>query len=341
MKLDNYRRIFQAYETPENYYAEDHKGTWAAQGDSLYDKTTHYELKNTVAIALLEGFNKWAKAGLKAFATSDLRHFTLPDTGGGTATYNEHTLSIGGQLSKTAGRTFHYDVTGETWLAGEDAGQLKIDAAADVNFALFGDTVSLAANAYFHRMNPTFYYRHYHARRHWWDNDDMPKETRTRIEGRLTLKKTGTMLRVAAETLKNYTYFGLKYNITDKFLRTGNSIAVIRLEYKDGAWKLSDEDAAAYAGKKLYAQTNIETTCAVQEIDSLVVNVQNNINKMTLKNLYEDGMVELSDPDKLDQKIPSLIPGYEGKTVGDLTINELLNLTLEMISYLSSLPTIP
>ena len=226
MKLDNYRRIFQAYETPENYYAEDHKGTGAAQGDSLYDKTTHYELKNTVAIALLEGFNKWAKAGLKAFATSDLRHFTLPDTGGGTATYNEHTLSIGGQLSKTAGRTLHYDVTGETWLAGEDAGQLKIDAAADVNFALFGDTVSLAANAYFHRMNPTFYYRHYHARRHWWDNDDMPKETRTRIEGRLTLKKTGTMLRVAAETLKNYTYFGLKYNITDKFLRTGNSIAV-------------------------------------------------------------------------------------------------------------------
>lgn len=122
---------------------------------------------------------------------------------------------------------------------------------------------------------------------------------------------------------------------------SGNSIAVIRLEYKDGAWKLSDEDAAAYAGKTLYAQTNIETTCAVQEIDSLVVNVQNNINKMTLKNLYEDGMVELSDPDKLDQKIPSLIPGYEGKTVGDLTINELLNLTLEMISYLSSLPTIP
>ena len=52
-------------------------------------------------------------------------------------------------------------------------------------------------------------------------------------------------------------------------------------------------------------------------------------------------MVELSAPDKLDQKIPSLIPGYEGKTVGDLTINELLNLTLEMISYLSSLPTIP
>ena len=98
---------------------------------------------------------------------------------------------------------------------------------------------------------------------------------------------------------------------------------------------------AACSGRSTPFSPGRQVTCAVQEIDSLVVNVQNNINKMTLKNLYEDGMVELSAPDKLDQKIPSLIPGYEGKTVGDLTINELLNLTLEMISYLSSLPTIP
>ncbi|RRD02051.1 putative porin [Prevotella sp. OH937_COT-195] len=226
MKFDKFRRIFQSYETPKDYYAEDHYGTELAQGDSIYDKTNHYELKNTFAIALLEGFNKWAKAGLKAFATSDLRHFTLPDDKGGITTYNEHTLSIGGQLSKTSGRAFHYDVTAETWLVGEDAGQMKIDATADVNFALLGDTVRLAANAYIHRLNPTFYYRHYHSRRHWWDNDNMAKEIRTRIEGRFTLKKTRTMLRVAAETIKNHTYLGQKYNITDKFLRTGNSIAV-------------------------------------------------------------------------------------------------------------------
>ena len=226
LKLDNYRRIFQAYETPENYYANDYYKGLFANGDSIYDKTNHYELKNTFAIALLEGFNKWAKAGLKVFATSDLRHFVLPDNTGGTTAYNEHTLSIGGQLNKTSGQTFHYDVTAETWLVGEDAGQLKLNATADINFAFLGDTVGLAANAYIHRLNPTFYYRHYHSRHHRWDNDDMSKEIRTRIEGRFTLKKTRTMLRIAAETLKNHTYFGQQYTITDKYLRTGNNITV-------------------------------------------------------------------------------------------------------------------
>lgn len=226
LKLDHYRRIFQSYETPENYYANDFYQYIYERGDSIYDKTSHYELKNTFAIALLEGFNKWAKAGLKAFVTSDLRHFVLPDDKLGTTAYNEHTLSIGGQLSKTSGRTLHYDLTAETWLVGEDAGQLKLDAAADLNFAFLGDTVSLAANAYIHRLNPTFYYRHYHSRHNRWDYDDMSKQTRTHIEGRLTLKKTRTTLRVVAETLKNYTYLGQQYSITDKFLRTGNSVAV-------------------------------------------------------------------------------------------------------------------
>ena len=35
-------------------------------------------MKNTLALATLEGFSKWAKAGLKAFVSYDLRHFSLP-----------------------------------------------------------------------------------------------------------------------------------------------------------------------------------------------------------------------------------------------------------------------
>lgn len=100
LKFDNYRRIYQAYRTPENYYANTFPVNEKFEGDSIYDKTNHYSLKNTFAIALLEGFNKWAKAGLRAFVTSDLRHFSLPDSLGGTSSYNEHNLSVGGQLIK-------------------------------------------------------------------------------------------------------------------------------------------------------------------------------------------------------------------------------------------------
>lgn len=224
LKFDNYKRIYQAYQSPTDFYANDYKvSPWG--GDSIYDKTKYMHLSNTFAISLLEGFNKWAKAGLKAFATSELRHFSLPALDGTETSYTEHNVSIGGQLSKTAGKTLHYDVTAETWLVGEDAGQLKIDASADVNFPLFGDTVTLMARGFFKRMNPTFYYRHYHARHYWWDNDNLDKILHSRIEGLFHYSKTKTTLRVAVDEIQNYTYMAMGYNMADD-KRTGNTIDV-------------------------------------------------------------------------------------------------------------------
>ncbi len=224
LKFDNYKRIYQAYQSPTDFYANDYKvGPWG--GDSIYDKTKYVHLSNTFAISLLEGFNKWAKAGLKAFATSELRHFSLPALDGTETSYTEHNVSIGGQLSKTAGKTLHYDVTAETWLVGEDAGQLKIDATADVNFPLWGDTVTLMARGFFKRMNPTFYYRHYHARHFWWDNDNLDKILHSRIEGQFHYSKTKTTLRVAVDEIQNYTYMAMGYDIADD-KRTGNTIDV-------------------------------------------------------------------------------------------------------------------
>ena len=213
LKFDNYRRIYQAYKTPTDFYANTYTVDELLTGDSIYDKTRHYSLKNTFALSLLEGFNKWAKAGLKAFITSELRHFTLPSATG-IDTYNEHNLSFGAQLSKKQGKTFHYDAIAETWLSGEDAGQLKIDGSADLNFKLFGDTLTLTANGFFYRLNPTFYYRHYHSRHAWWDNTNMSKILHSRIQGILNYQKTRTTLRVAVDEIKNYTYFASSHTIT-------------------------------------------------------------------------------------------------------------------------------
>lgn len=213
LKFDNYRRIYQAYKTPTDFYANTYTVDEPLTGDSIYDKTRHYRLKNTFALSLLEGFNKWAKAGLKAFITSELRHFTLPSATG-IDTYNEHNLSFGAQLSKKQGQTFHYDAIAETWLTGEDAGQLKIDGSADLNFKLFGDTLTLTANGFFYRLNPTFYYRHYHSRHAWWDNTNMSKILHSKIQGILNYQKTRTTLRVAVDEIKNYTYFASSHTIT-------------------------------------------------------------------------------------------------------------------------------
>ena len=211
IQFDNYRRIYQAYNTPSNYYANNYNVQEYLSGDSIYDETRYYSLKNTFALSLLEGFNKWAKAGLKAFITSDLRHFTLPNTTG-IDSYNEHNLSIGAQLSKTQGKLLHYDAIAETWLTGSDVGQMKLDVNADLNFKLFGDTLTLSANGFLYRLNPTFYYRHFHSRHAWWDNNNLSKIIHSRIQGILNYQKTRTTLRVEIDEIKNYTYFASSYN---------------------------------------------------------------------------------------------------------------------------------
>ena len=217
--FDNYRRTYQAYNTPTDFYAQNYFNYGTAVNDTIYDRTKHWSLKNTFAVALLEGFNKWAKAGLKAFLSYELRHYTLPSmitpSGStvaffnGDQTWNQHDVSVGGQLLKTQGKTFHYDVSAEAWLAGSRAGQFHVDGHAELGFPLLGDTVQLAATAFFHRSAPSFYMEQYYGKHYWWDNS-LDQQIHSRILGEFSLKKTRTKLRVGYDVLKNYTYFGIQ-----------------------------------------------------------------------------------------------------------------------------------
>lgn len=225
VELNNYSRIYQAYETPESYYANDYEMDEKYAGDSIYDKTRHLALRNTFALSLLEGFNKWAKAGVKLFAAHEMRRYVLPEKVG-TSSWSENNIYIGGQLSKFQGRTLHYCALAEFGMTGEDAGNLKVDASADLNFNLFGDTVTLQANGFFHRTTPSFYYRHYHSRHYLWDNDGLSKVIHSRIQGMLSWEKTKTKLRVAFDEISNYTYFGLSYQIGENYNRLNNDVHV-------------------------------------------------------------------------------------------------------------------
>lgn len=233
LDINSNERIYQAYQSPNNYYANtyfDRLSTNTYSGDSIYDQTKFTQIRNTLAVAMLEGFNKWAKAGLKLFASYDMRRYKLPAVIDEEASQSalestsENSISVGAQISKTQGKTLHYNLTGETWLAGDDAGQLKLDFTTDLNFRLLGDTLTLAAKAAFYRLEPTFYLRHYHSKHFWWDND-LSKETRTRVEGLLAYKKTKTKLRLAIEEIQNYTYFGMSYDATTEG-RTAMTAAV-------------------------------------------------------------------------------------------------------------------
>ncbi len=234
LELNSHSRIYQAYESPTDYYKDtfykyNDEGKYG--NDSIYDKNKYLSIKNTFAVALLEGFNKWAKAGLKGFVSYEYRRFKMPalleedDDTYYLNSWTGHCVSVGGQLSKTQGKTLHYNLLAETCLTGMDAGKVNIDFHADVNFPLFGDTIQLAARAFFVRNTPRFFQKNYHSKHLWWDQD-LSSETRTHIEGIFSYPKTRTKLRIAIEEIQNYTYFGMNYDVTDKNLRSGMTAGV-------------------------------------------------------------------------------------------------------------------
>lgn len=100
---------------------------------------------------------------------------------------------------------------------------MAVDGNLDVNIPFLGDTLSIIGEAFFHRENPSFYYRKYHSRHLWWEND-LDKIIHTRIMGTLRFSKTRTSLRVAVDEIKNYTYLSQSYTITDEGLRTGVTV---------------------------------------------------------------------------------------------------------------------
>lgn len=220
LDLSSYDRIYQSYQSPVDYYANKYfvqTSEGKGGGVGTYDQDKLFSVRNTAAIALLEGFNKYAKAGLKVFAAHEYRRFKMPefpvDSISSLGSWVENTISVGGQINKTQGKTLHYNLMAETWLVGKDAGQLKVNFSTDLNFPLFGDTVTLAAKAYFYRLKPTFFQRNYHSKYLWWDKDfDM--EIRTKLEGLFHYRKTDTRLRVSIEEIQNYMYFGMSYNTT-------------------------------------------------------------------------------------------------------------------------------
>lgn len=216
VSLDKYSREYIAYQTPNNYYSfsqafKTKDGEDMILGDSINDLTDHIQLKNTFAIAMLEGFNKYVPTGLKAYITNNYSRYELPDTFYRATSYNETTLHVGGQLTRTLGSIFHYDIRGQVCVFDykENSGKLgdiTFDGRADVNIPLFGDTVRLDLNGFYHSEAPDFYMRHYHSRHYWWDNDGFSKQRHTHFGGAISYPKTKTSLRVGVDYISNYTY---------------------------------------------------------------------------------------------------------------------------------------
>ena len=203
-KIERARHSYQSVSTPdENAY-------YNKQGVSR-DSTTAFSVKNVFGIALLEGFNRYAKAGLTGYISHKFSRYDLMNADSMTVDrFTEQEIYVGGELAKRQGKTLHYSIDGEVGIMDKAMGQFRVNGNMDLNFRLWKDTVNLIVRGFVKNTLPSFYMRHYHSNLHVWDNDNMEKEFRTRVEGELNMDRWGTNLRAGVENVKNYTYLNQK-----------------------------------------------------------------------------------------------------------------------------------
>ncbi|MCM1254751.1 MAG: putative porin [Duncaniella sp.] len=189
------------------------------------DKTHYSSMQNTFGISLLEGFNKYAKAGLGAFVTHEIRKFyQTPDTlaiSGEERPSNltpypfaerlahketQNLLYVGAQLTKQQGALLNYEITGKIGLLGPAGGEIIVDGSASTHLRLLGDTVSLTGYGHFSNKTAPYLMNNFISNHFAWQND-FSKIRRLRFGGVLNIPQTGTTINVGVENVQNYIYF--------------------------------------------------------------------------------------------------------------------------------------
>lgn len=208
LKLMNMKRYSKSYSETQGY----HMYTYLP-GDSTNDWTKYMSVRNHIGITLCEGFNKYSVFGISAYIGHEYRRFSLMDTipAGWRRGYDrkidtQNNVFVGGQLFSEQYKYFRFNVNAEAGLYGEELGAFDINGHAETNIPLLGDTAQVFVNAYIKRINPSYYYSHYHGKHAWWDQS-MDKEDRQRIEGQISFPQTKTKISASFENIGNYTYF--------------------------------------------------------------------------------------------------------------------------------------
>lgn len=223
------------------------------------ERTEYWHLSNTFGISMLEGFNKYAKFGLAAYATYEVRkykqvadsmlyvadrdanltpapNFIIPQK------ESENVAWVGGQLTKQKGSILTYNANARFGVLGSVAGDIDISGDVTTRIPLFGDSVSITGYGYFKNEETPYLTRNYVSNHFIWQNN-FDKMRRVRLGGKIYLPQSGTHLNIGVENMENYVYFdnsampaqydgniqvfsaSLKQNLRFKALNWDNSLA--------------------------------------------------------------------------------------------------------------------
>lgn len=193
--------------------------------DYTRDDTRYVSMTNTVGISMIEGFRKWAKFGLSAYAQYSWRRFKQP---GADIPYDEgfpadilsplperfeiknqdvlNLLWVGAQLTKQRGSLLTYEADFRMGLSGDVAADIELSGNASTRIPLLGDTVMIDVNGHFKNLAQPYLLQHYISNHFAWNND-FGKTRSFRAGGAITIPWTDTKLEAGFENLQNYVYF--------------------------------------------------------------------------------------------------------------------------------------
>lgn len=194
------------------------------------DRTSYWSLSNTLGISMMEGFRKWVKFGLSAYATYEIRKYRqtslsaldnnpdnpeelkkigltpLPENFYCPEKASQNLLWIGGRLDKQKGKYLRYSADARFGIIGDVAADIDLRGRIETSLPLFGDTVAVNATGIFRNEAPSYLLNHYVSNHFVWDNDF--GKTRTfRVQGEIEIPWTKTRLSVGFQNMQNYIYF--------------------------------------------------------------------------------------------------------------------------------------
>lgn len=238
------------------------------------DRTSSWNLKNTIGLSLREGFQDWVKFGLTAFVRLEKRRFKLDPRIEGldygpygrgpffsiedinlsnlpkADIYDEFSTYVGAELSKRQGSLLTYNARGELCMIGSDVGEFRVTGDLQTRFKLFKKDAIIKADAYIKNVTPAFYMRHNHSRYFWWDNPNFNMIQQIYAGGEVHLESTKTTLKAGVESIQNYIY----YNREGFPTQHGSNLQVISARIKQDfrfrafgwenevCWQLSSDD---------------------------------------------------------------------------------------------------
>jgi hypothetical protein len=220
MKYDADRHNFRDSSASEMSSFFDH--TYLNNSETI-DRTEYWALTNTVGVSLLEGFNKYAKFGLSAYLTHQMRKYTqtadtldrstiavdpFPDGITSIKPEEKQNLAwVGGQLTKQRGSILTYEATAEFGVVGPVAGDANISGNISTRIPLLGDSVSVKAYGSFKNEEAPYLMKQYLSNHFIWQND-FGKIRTVNFGGQLYVPQTGTTINVGVTNIQNHIYFG-------------------------------------------------------------------------------------------------------------------------------------